>query len=64
MTSTVLISPLSSNDFYSSHISPEFGRFSILTHLDLFSSNFSGQIPSEISHLSKFTLFVSIDLVV
>uniref|UniRef100_M0ZT05 Hcr2-0B n=1 Tax=Solanum tuberosum TaxID=4113 RepID=M0ZT05_SOLTU len=44
---------LSSNDFYGSHISPEFGRFSSLTHLDLFSSNFSGQIPSEISHLSK-----------
>ncbi|KAG5574065.1 hypothetical protein H5410_063831 [Solanum commersonii] len=32
---------------------PEFGRFSSLTYLDLSDSYFSGQIPSEISHLSK-----------
>ena len=44
---------LSWNEFHGSHISPEFGRFSSLTHLDLYNSNFSGQIPSEISHLSK-----------
>ncbi|WMV56559.1 hypothetical protein MTR67_049944 [Solanum verrucosum] len=41
------------NNFSSSHISPEFGRFSSLTYLDLSDSYFSGQIPSEISHLSK-----------
>ncbi|KAG5572375.1 hypothetical protein H5410_062141 [Solanum commersonii] len=44
---------LSLNNFSNSHISPEFGKFSSLTHLDLSDSNFSGQIPSEISHLSK-----------
>ncbi|KAH0708085.1 hypothetical protein KY284_009512 [Solanum tuberosum] len=44
---------LSWNEFHGSHISPEFGRFSSLTHLDLYNSNFSGQIPSEISHLSN-----------
>ncbi|CAN4104742.1 unnamed protein product [Withania somnifera] len=44
---------LSSNNFSNSHISPEFRRFSSLTHLDLSYSYFSGQIPSEISHLSK-----------
>ncbi|XP_009762949.1 receptor-like protein Cf-9 [Nicotiana sylvestris] len=44
---------LSGNDFYGSHISPKFGEFSSLTHLDLSSSEFSGQIPLEISHLSK-----------
>ncbi|CAN4104743.1 unnamed protein product [Withania somnifera] len=44
---------LSSNNFSNSHISPEFRRFSSLTHLELSGSNFSGQIPSEISHLSK-----------
>ncbi|XP_047257370.1 receptor-like protein 9DC3 isoform X1 [Capsicum annuum] len=51
---------LSMNDFYGSHISPQFGRFSSLTHLNLSNSNFSGQIPSEISHLSKLqSLFLS-----
>ncbi|KAH0733747.1 hypothetical protein KY285_009454 [Solanum tuberosum] len=44
---------LSWNDFSNSHISPAFSKFSSLTHLDLSDSNFSGQIPSEISHLSK-----------
>ncbi|KAM3337765.1 receptor-like protein Cf-9 [Capsicum galapagoense] len=44
---------LSYNKFSGSHISPEFGRFSNLTHLDLSVSSFSGQIPSEISHLSN-----------
>ncbi|KAH0706186.1 hypothetical protein KY289_011262 [Solanum tuberosum] len=44
---------LTGNNFSNSHISPEFGKFSSLTHLDLSNSNFSGQIPSEISHLSK-----------
>ncbi|KAG5574175.1 hypothetical protein H5410_063941 [Solanum commersonii] len=44
---------LSSNNFSNSHISPEFGKFSSLKHLHLSHSYFSGQIPSEISHLSK-----------
>ncbi|WMV56537.1 hypothetical protein MTR67_049922 [Solanum verrucosum] len=44
---------LSNNDFSNSHISPQFGRFSSLTYLDLSDSYFSGQIPSEISHLYK-----------
>ncbi|KAG5574157.1 hypothetical protein H5410_063923 [Solanum commersonii] len=44
---------LSWNNFLNSHISPEFGRFSNLTHLNLTNSFFSGQIPSEISYLSK-----------
>lgn len=44
---------LSMNDFSGSHISPNFGRFSSLTYLDLSESMFTGQIPSEISNLSK-----------
>nr|XP_033508825.1 receptor-like protein Cf-9 [Nicotiana tomentosiformis] len=44
---------LSWNNFSNSHISPNFGRFSSSTYLDLSHSYFSGQIPSEISHLSK-----------
>ncbi|XP_059292560.1 receptor-like protein Cf-9 [Lycium ferocissimum] len=44
---------LSLNNFSNSYISPTFGRFSTLTYLDLSYSYFSGQIPSEISHLSK-----------
>jgi len=44
---------LSMNNFSNSHISPKFGRFSSLMHLDLSFSYFSGQIPSEISHLSE-----------
>ncbi|KAL3321318.1 hypothetical protein AABB24_039115 [Solanum stoloniferum] len=42
---------LSRNNFSNSHISPEFGKFSSLKHLDLSGSYFSGQIPSEIFHL-------------
>ncbi|KAK4725717.1 hypothetical protein R3W88_030634 [Solanum pinnatisectum] len=44
---------LSFNNFSNSHISPEFGKFSSLKHLDLSKSYFSGQIPYEVSHLSK-----------
>ncbi|KAM3289120.1 receptor-like protein 9DC3 [Capsicum chacoense] len=44
---------LSGNNFGRCPISPEFGRFSNLTYLDLSWSDFSGQIPSEISYLSK-----------
>ncbi|XP_052312213.1 receptor-like protein 9DC3 [Populus trichocarpa] len=50
---------LSDNDFNNSHISPRFGQFSNLTLLNLNSSVFAGQVPSEISHLSKL---VSLDL--
>ncbi|XP_060170710.1 receptor-like protein 9DC1 [Lycium barbarum] len=41
------------NNFSGSDISHKFGRFSILMYLDLSTSYFSGQIPSEISRLSK-----------
>ncbi|KAM3338979.1 receptor-like protein Cf-9 [Capsicum galapagoense] len=44
---------LSRNTLSNSHISPLFGKLSSLTHLDLSCTSFSGQIPSEISHLSK-----------
>ncbi|XP_049373226.1 receptor-like protein Cf-9 [Solanum verrucosum] len=44
---------LSYNNFSGSLISPKFGEFSSLTHLDLTVTSFSGQIPSEISYLSK-----------
>ncbi|KAH0691415.1 hypothetical protein KY285_015918 [Solanum tuberosum] len=44
---------LSMNDFSDSNISPNFGGFSSLTYLDLSYSTFTGQIPSEISNLSK-----------
>ncbi|KAM3361294.1 hypothetical protein P3S68_016148 [Capsicum galapagoense] len=51
---------LSYNNLYSSKISPKFGRFSNLTHLDLSGSSLSSQIPYEISHLSKLqSLFLS-----
>ncbi|CAL2255013.1 unnamed protein product [Prunus armeniaca] len=40
------------NDFRGSPISSKFGGFVSMTHLDLSLSNFSGPIPSEISHLS------------
>ncbi|PHT98030.1 hypothetical protein BC332_33053 [Capsicum chinense] len=49
---------LSFNDLYGSLISPEFGKFSSLKYLDLSWSRFSGQIPSEISHLSKLQSLV------
>ncbi|KAG5628560.1 hypothetical protein H5410_000277 [Solanum commersonii] len=44
---------LSHNDFTGSLISPKFGEFSSLMHLDLSSSRFTGIIPSEICHLYK-----------
>ncbi|XP_021831858.1 probable LRR receptor-like serine/threonine-protein kinase At1g34110 [Prunus avium] len=44
---------LSRNDFRGSPISSKFGGFVNMTHLDLYYSNFSGPIPSEISHLSN-----------
>jgi len=50
---------LSDNHFNSSHISSRFGQFSNLTHLNLNFSVFTGQVPSEITHLSKL---VSLDL--
>ncbi|KAL9334509.1 hypothetical protein Peur_071690 [Populus x canadensis] len=50
---------LSFNDFNSSHISSRFGQFSSLTHLNLSGSVLAGQVPSEVSHLSKL---VSLDL--
>nr|TKR61908.1 hypothetical protein D5086_0000323600 [Populus alba] len=50
---------LSFNDFNSSHISSRFGQFSNLTHLNLYSSNFAGQVPLEVSRLSKL---ISLDL--
>ncbi|KAJ6881216.1 receptor-like protein 12 [Populus alba x Populus x berolinensis] len=50
---------LSLNDFNTSHISSRFGQFSNLTHLNLSGSDLAGQIPSEITHLSKL---VSLDL--
>ncbi|KAI9384225.1 hypothetical protein POPTR_012G027250v4 [Populus trichocarpa] len=50
---------LSLNDFNTSHISSRFGQFSSLTHLNLSGSDLAGQVPSEISHLSKM---VSLDL--
>ncbi|KAJ6376199.1 hypothetical protein OIU77_001045 [Salix suchowensis] len=50
---------LSDNDFISSHISPQFGQFSNLTHLNLSLSVFAGQVPLEFSLLSKV---VSLDL--
>jgi len=50
---------LSDNDFNFSHISSRFGQFSNLTLLNLNYSVFAGQVPSEISHLSKL---VSLDL--
>ncbi|VVA35250.1 PREDICTED: receptor [Prunus dulcis] len=43
---------LSENDFRGSPIPSKFGGFVSMTHLDLSYSNFSGPIPSEISHLS------------
>ncbi|KAI9384032.1 hypothetical protein POPTR_012G005600v4 [Populus trichocarpa] len=50
---------LSDNHFNSSRISSRFGQFSNLTHLNLNYSVFAGQVPSEISRLSKL---VSLDL--
>ncbi|KAG5628838.1 hypothetical protein H5410_000555, partial [Solanum commersonii] len=44
---------LSYNDFSGSLISPKFGEFPSLTHLDLLLTSFTGLIPAEISHLSR-----------
>ncbi|KAI5335759.1 hypothetical protein L3X38_025893 [Prunus dulcis] len=44
---------LSRNDFRGSPISSKFDGFVSMTHLDLSDSNFSGPIPSKISHLSN-----------
>ncbi|XP_034674606.1 receptor-like protein Cf-9 [Vitis riparia] len=50
---------LAFNNFSGSSVSAGFGRFSSLTHLNLFDSRFSGLISPEISHLSNL---VSLDL--
>ncbi|XP_060668050.1 receptor-like protein Cf-9 [Ziziphus jujuba] len=50
---------LAYNDFERSQISPKFGEFLNLTHLNLSSSVISGELPFELSHLSKL---VSLDL--
>ncbi|KAF9672590.1 hypothetical protein SADUNF_Sadunf11G0058000 [Salix dunnii] len=50
---------LSHNDFNRSVISSSFGQLLHLTHLDLSTSNFTGQVPPEISHLSRLA---SLDL--
>uniref|UniRef100_A0A6N2LI87 Uncharacterized protein n=1 Tax=Salix viminalis TaxID=40686 RepID=A0A6N2LI87_SALVM len=50
---------LSFNDFNGSVISSSFGQLLHLTHLNLSSSNFTGQVPPEISHLSRLA---SLDL--
>ncbi|KAG5628824.1 hypothetical protein H5410_000541 [Solanum commersonii] len=44
---------LAYNDFSGSLISPKFGEFSSLTHLNLLLTSFTGLIPAEITHLSK-----------
>ncbi|TXG67664.1 hypothetical protein EZV62_008939 [Acer yangbiense] len=50
---------LAYNFFDLSQIPSDFIRFPSLTHLNLTSSSFSGQVPLEISHLSKL---ISLDL--
>ncbi|KAK6270380.1 hypothetical protein POUND7_007485 [Theobroma cacao] len=50
---------LAHNDFNHSKMSSEFARFTSLTQLNLTESVFAGQIPLQISHLSKL---VSLDL--
>ncbi|XP_054819714.1 receptor-like protein Cf-9 [Prosopis cineraria] len=50
---------LAYNDFSGSLISSQFGELSTLTHLNLSSSAFTGEIPFEIAYLSKL---VSLDL--
>jgi len=44
---------LSNNGFSGSHFDSKFGRFMSLTHLDLSNTHVEGEIPSQISHLSK-----------
>ncbi|XP_022735516.1 receptor-like protein 12 [Durio zibethinus] len=50
---------LAFNDFNSSKMSSKFGGFASLLYLNLSRSNFAGQVPSQVSHLSKL---VSLDL--
>ncbi|GMN62127.1 hypothetical protein TIFTF001_031207 [Ficus carica] len=50
---------LFSNQLYVSEISPHFGRFSSMIHLDLSDSGFTGQLPLEFSYLSSL---VTLDL--
>ncbi|MED6126110.1 hypothetical protein PIB30_075209 [Stylosanthes scabra] len=50
---------LAFNDFHNSPIHPQIGDLVNLSHLNLSSSSFSGDIPSTISHLSKL---LSLDL--
>ncbi|XP_059283271.1 receptor-like protein 9DC3 [Lycium ferocissimum] len=52
---------LSMNNFSGSQIPPNFGGFMSLRHLDLSNSGFTGQIPSEISNLSKLRFLRIID---
>ncbi|XP_038697911.1 receptor-like protein 35 [Tripterygium wilfordii] len=47
------------NDFNGSKISPKFGLFKSLTHLNLSYSCFLGEVPPEISHLSNL---ISLDI--
>ncbi|GKV49150.1 hypothetical protein SLEP1_g55916 [Rubroshorea leprosula] len=44
---------LSFNDFRLSKIPPEISQFTRLKHLDISYSEFSGQVPAKIAHLSK-----------
>jgi Leucine-rich repeat (LRR) protein len=46
---------LSYNDFFGTHFHSKFGGFQNLTHLDLSLCGFQGEIPPQISHLSKLT---------
>ena len=50
---------LSYNGFSSSKLSPKFGWFTNMTHLNLTACNLTGEVPYEISYLSKL---VSLDL--
>ncbi|KAB1671092.1 hypothetical protein [Gossypium barbadense] len=50
---------LAYNDFNLSKIPSEFGRFTSLFYLNLSSTEFEGEVPSQVSHLSKL---VSLDL--
>ncbi|KAG8492737.1 hypothetical protein CXB51_010490 [Gossypium anomalum] len=50
---------LAYNDFNDSKIPSEFGQFTSLFYLNLSSTGFVGEVPSQVSHLSKL---VSLDL--